>query len=109
MKRAFQFIWVNLELFFWITALVWLFLMNPMSTHFTLCPIQNLGFNFCPGCGIGHSLHHIMHLDIHASFSDHPLGIFALIVIIFRIFTLLKTLLKTETYGIKAFTHDSRG
>ncbi|MEE4259809.1 MAG: DUF2752 domain-containing protein [Bacteroidales bacterium] len=107
MKRVFQFIWANLELFFWIIALIYLFSMNADSTHFTLCPIKNLGFNFCPGCGIGHSLHHIMHLDIRASFSEHPLGIFALIVIILRIFTLVKNLFKTQTYGIKTFTHDT--
>lgn len=109
MKRVLQFIWSNLELIFWITALIYLFSINPESTHFTLCPIKNVGFNFCPGCGLGHSLHQMMHLNFRASFSDHPLGIFAFIVILFRIFTLFKNLIKTETYGIKTFTHGPRG
>jgi hypothetical protein len=109
MKRVFQFIWTNLELFFWITALALLFMVIPENTHFTLCPIKNLGFGFCPGCGLGHALHHLMHLNFRASIAEHPLGFFAFIVIILRIFTLFKNLLKTETYGIKTFTNDSRG
>jgi hypothetical protein len=99
MKKVLPFLWSNLELFFWVIALVYLFTINPESTHFTLCPFSNLGFNFCPGCGMGHALHHLMHFDIRSSISDHPLGIFALIIIILRIYKLVKNLFKTNTYG----------
>ena len=80
----------NIELIFWLGALIWLFLDNPLENHFTFCPIKNLGFSFCPGCGIGHSISFLLHGNLEQSFDSHPLGIFALIVIIHRIITLIK-------------------
>jgi len=107
MKKTVQFIWSNLELLFWVTALVYLFFINPVGTHFTFCPIKNLGFNFCPGCGLGHSIHYAMTLNIRESFSHHPLGFFALLVLLSRIFKLIRNLFKTQYYEFKTFTNDS--
>ncbi len=80
----------NIELIFWLGALIWLFFDNPLENHFTFCPIKNLGFSFCPGCGIGHSISFLLHGNLKQSFDSHPLGIFALMVIIHRIITLTK-------------------
>ena len=95
MNRVVEFIKKNFELLFWVTALVLLFTMVPSSSHFTLCPLANLGFSFCPGCGIGHAVHHAMWLRFTASFAAHPLGIFALIIILFRIIKLILKPIKT--------------
>jgi hypothetical protein len=81
---------INIELFFWIGGLTWLAFMNPSETHFSLCPIKNLGFSFCPGCGLGHSISFLLHGQIKESFQHHPLGVFALMVILMRIFQLIK-------------------
>jgi Protein of unknown function (DUF2752) len=81
---------INIELIFWIGGLTYLALMNPSETHFSLCPIKNLGFSFCPGCGLGHSISFLFHGQIKASFHHHPLGIFALVVILGRVFKLIK-------------------
>lgn len=81
---------LNIELLFWISGLIWLFIDNPHENHFSFCPIKNLGFSFCPGCGLGHAISFLFHGNLQQSFDSHPLGIFALIVIIARIFTLLK-------------------
>lgn len=81
--------------------------MNTEGAHFTLCPIKNLGFNFCPGCGIGHSIHYAMTLNIRESFLHHPLGFFALLILLSRIFKLIKNLFKTQNYEFKTFTNDS--
>ena len=81
---------INIELIFWIGGLTWLALINPLETHFTLCPVKNLGFSFCPGCGLGHSISFIFKGQIKESFHHHPLGIFALIVILIRIFRLVR-------------------
>jgi len=80
---------MNLELIFWIAALVILFVIEPSQVHFTLCPISNLGFDFCPGCGLGHSIHYALRLNFQDSFMSHPLGIFAILIIIYRIFKLI--------------------
>lgn len=81
-----------IELIFWLIALLGLAFTNPADAHFTLCPIKNLGFSFCPGCGLGHAISYLLHGDIKQSIEHHPLGIFALIVIIQRIFSLIKNI-----------------
>jgi len=81
---------INIELIFLIGGLIYLAFMNPSETHFSLCPIKNLGFSFCPGCGLGHSISYLFHGQIQESFHHHPLGIFALGVILMRILKLIK-------------------
>ena len=80
------------ELAVWSTGLVCLAIMNPSdTTHFSLCFFKWVGLSFCPGCGVGHSISWLMHGNILQSFQVHPLGIFALIILLCRIFTLIKT------------------
>ncbi|HEY5371346.1 MAG TPA: DUF2752 domain-containing protein [Hanamia sp.] len=86
MKALFQ---KYFELSAWVIALSLLAFMDPQSnTHYSLCPFKFIGISFCPGCGIGHSISYLFHGDLRASFSAHPLGIFALAVILLRIFRL---------------------
>lgn len=83
---------IGFETVIWITGLLYLaFISSLDQTHFTICPIKNLGFEFCPGCGLGHSITQLFHGNFVQSFHTHPLGFFALIIIIHRIYTLLKT------------------
>ena len=107
--NALKFVWKNLELFFWVAAMVLLFFMEPSAGHFTLCPIKNLGFSFCPGCGIGHSIHYALHFNFSESFAHHPLGIFAIIIIFSRIIKLFSNLLNLKQYGYKTFNADTWG
>jgi hypothetical protein len=82
---------VGLEAFIWIAGLIFLaFIPASDSTHFTICPLNNLGFDFCPGCGLGNSISLLFSGDILASIHSHPLGIFALIIILTRIISLIK-------------------
>lgn len=77
------------ELSVWVVALILLATMNPgTDVHYSFCIFKFLGFKHCPGCGLGHSISYLFHGDIRASFSAHPLGIFALAVILFRIYKL---------------------
>lgn len=92
------------ELTAWIVALVLLATMDPgTSTHYSFCIFKFIGIPFCPGCGLGHSISYLFHGDIRASFSAHPLGIFALAVILFRIYKLsslhIFSHLQTNNYG----------
>lgn len=64
--------------------------MNPEGSHFTLCPLQVLGFDFCPGCGLGRSCALLLNGQLEDSFYRHPMGIFAIPVIVFRIIQLLR-------------------
>lgn len=76
----------------WTAALVYLaFFFNPADAHFTICPLSNLGFEYCPGCGLGRSISLLFSGNIVESFQTHILGIPAVIIIIFRIISILKT------------------
>lgn len=75
----------------WTFGLLYLaFIHSPGETHFTVCPLANLGIDFCPGCGLGNSISYLFKGDFISSFVAHPLGIFALIVLTLRIFTIIK-------------------
>ncbi|WP_308379142.1 DUF2752 domain-containing protein [Parapedobacter tibetensis] len=79
-----------IELACWVLALVLLYFSNPHAHHFSLCPLENAGFTWCPGCGLGRSITLLMHGELKASLSMHWLGIPALLIIIHRIYTLSK-------------------
>jgi hypothetical protein len=77
------------ELVFWVAALLSLAITNPTDeTHFTLCPLKLLGFKWCPGCGLGHSVSFLLHGNLHGSLHSHWLGIPAVIIIFHRIYVL---------------------
>ncbi len=86
---------VGPEPFIWIVALLYLAIHNPYAqTEFTICPLRNLGFHYCPGCGLGRAVSFLLHGDIVRSIQTHLLGIPATIILGFRIFSLLNNALK---------------
>ena len=81
-----------LEAFIWIVALLALAFTNPTSdSHYSLCLFKSLGISFCPGCGIGHSISYLFHGQFSQSFHSHPLGLLAIIVLTYRIISILKS------------------
>lgn len=82
---------LGLEGIIWIVSLIYLASFTESNQqHFTICPLSNLGFDYCPGCGLGKSISLILHGNIFESFDFHLLGIPALIIILFRISQLIK-------------------
>ena len=81
----------NLEAIMWSVALIYLMFINPYElNHFSFCLFNIIGIDFCPGCGIGRSISMIYHGDVLGSLKMHPLGIFALTMIFYRIISLLQ-------------------
>ena len=80
---------IPVELVVWVTGLLFLAVAEP-DGHFTLCPLKNAGWNICPGCGLGHSVSLLFKGEFAASVEAHPLGIFAVIILSFRIINLTK-------------------
>jgi hypothetical protein len=78
------------EVVVWILALLLLAFANPEEHHFSLCPVSNLGFTWCPGCGVGRAISCILQGNILGSFKFHWFGIPALVILLYRIFTLSK-------------------
>lgn len=93
---------IPLELIFWITALVLLAMTEPQKHghehHFTLCPMANLGIEWCPGCGIGRAITQLLHGNVAKSLEFHWFGIPALLIILYRIIVLIR--LEIENYKL---------
>lgn len=71
-------------------ALILLYCSRPGTHHFTLCPLANMGFDWCPGCGLGRSIALLLHGEVEASLATHWLGIPALLVLMHRVYILIK-------------------
>jgi len=88
---------IGLEGFIWIAALFYFaFFVNPSETHFTICPLAYAGFEHCPGCGLVISISLLFNGYFSDSFNAHILGIPALLIIIHRIYSIIKFNLKKE-------------
>jgi len=86
----FRWIYRNNELLIWVAALVWIyFAVDPASTGPGLCVFHRLGFDACPGCGIGRSMHAALHFQWALSWKFHWLGIPAIGIILHRIYTII--------------------
>lgn len=82
---------LGFEALVWILGLFYLAsIHSPGETHFTICPLANIGIDFCPGCGLGNSISYLFKGDFISSFNAHPLGVFALIVLTLRIINIIK-------------------
>jgi hypothetical protein len=85
---------IPIELIFWITALVVLagakFPEQQTAAHFTFCPLANLGFDWCPGCGIGRSITALFQGNLGLSFQLHWFGLPALMILLYRISILIR-------------------
>lgn len=97
-KSFIKIIYKNLELIFWIFGLIYLALISPEQTHLSFCPLNNIGMNWCPGCGLGKSISLIFQFRISDAIQFHPLGIFAISIIAYRIIQLIKNI-RREQYG----------
>ena len=79
------------EALIWIVALTFLAFSNPETHHYTLCPLASIGIPYCPGCGLGRSIGYFFRLNLESSFFSHPLGIPAVVVLIYRSVKILIT------------------
>lgn len=82
---------IGLEGFVWISALLYLaFFNDPFKSHFTICPLSNAGFEHCPGCGLGNSVSFLFNGYFSESFDTHLLGIPAIIIIVYHVYSIIK-------------------
>jgi len=99
MKTILKIFGDNFELLFFVSALIFLFIKPEFTDNFSLCVLHNVGFEYCPGCGLGSSIHEGLHLNFRESLSLHPLGIFAVFVITIRIVKLIFSLIRDLKNG----------
>lgn len=96
-KYLFKWLWRKKEAFIWMGALIFLAISDPALHHYTLCPLDNLGFHFCPGCGLGRSVGYFFRLDFKNAFLSHPLGIPAAILLAYQS---VKIILKPVNFNL---------
>jgi hypothetical protein len=86
-----------IEAFIWMAGLVILATLHPEEDqHISICFFNSMGFKFCPGCGLGRSLAFLMHGEIARSLQLHPLGPFALLVLLYRICQLMNRFIREK-------------
>ena len=88
---------IPIEAIVWTAGLLVLALIDSGNDHFSLCFLKNAGFDFCPGCGLGKSISLFFDGELNASLRAHPLGVFAVLILTFRIVNLTKLYFKN--YG----------
>jgi uncharacterized protein DUF2752 len=93
----------------WVLALGFLYFMDVESTSASLCVFKSVGFNSCPGCGIGHAIHHALHFDLVQSIKEHILGIPATLGILYMIIEPFISLKKSNNNGSKRHVLDLTG
>ena len=89
------------EAYLWILGLLFLGIAAPEG-EWTICPLSNLGFEHCPGCGLGRSVSLLLRGEFRASWDMHPLGGMALIILIARsiyLFINNSTIKSHNSYG----------
>ena len=84
LKYFAQWLWYKKEALIWIAAMAILAISNPAIHHYSLCPLDNLGISYCPGCGLGRSIAYFFRLDFMSSFLSNPLGIPAVFLFVHR-------------------------
>jgi Protein of unknown function (DUF2752) len=88
-----------LELIFWIGSIAAILTINPEVEAFSLCPLHNLGIEWCPGCGLGKAMNLLARGEFQASWQLHPASALAYGVIFHRIYVLSKQLKNSAHYG----------
>lgn len=82
---------IPLEGYIWIISLIILAFINLNGeSHFSICPLGSFGLDFCPGCGLGKSIHYFINFNFSDSQHSHPLGGIAFLILSHRIIFLLR-------------------
>ena len=75
----------------WIIGLAALVLLAPsLENSVSICIPSALGFDFCPGCGLGASIGHLVRGELAESWAAHPLAVPTVAILIGRIIHLAR-------------------
>lgn len=80
----------HLEAFIWIAALIALACTSPVEQCSSLCPLSQMGISWCPGCGLGHAISWLFRAEFMHSIEAHPLGIPAVVILLWRIISIFR-------------------
>lgn len=75
-------------------GLLLLALMSPSDAGSSLCLFDWIGFDFCPGEGLGHSISYTFRGNFEAALEAHFAGPAAVLILTLRIFYIWKNMIK---------------
>ena len=79
------------EAWMWIIGLGVLMLLAPsLENSISICIPSALGIDFCPGCGLGASIGHLVRGELTESWAAHPLAMPTVAILIGRIIHLTR-------------------
>ncbi|WP_212001046.1 DUF2752 domain-containing protein [Chitinophaga sp. HK235] len=81
---------LNPELLAWPAGLLCLFFLDPAANHPSLCLLKNVGIPFCPGCGLGHGVHYLLHGQWREAVHHHWLAPVVVATLLYRTFQLAR-------------------
>ena len=87
----------HIEWIAFLTGLVLMATMNPYETGKTFCLIERAGIPYCSGHGLGHSIAFLFRGEFQKSINSNLFGIFAVLILGFRIVSIWLNLFKTKT------------
>jgi hypothetical protein len=82
-----------LEVPVFIAGLFALALMDPLNSGPDLCLLEFMGYPYCPGDGLGHSIAYFFRGELSSAFEANFMGPFAVGMLLFRIIYLSKQLI----------------
>ena len=84
---------LHIEWIVFVIGLLHLSTMSTQNTSHTLCMFEWIGFKYCLGEGLGHSIAYVFQGDIKSSIQANFMGPVAVFVLSFRILSIWTKLL----------------
>ncbi len=75
--------------------------MNPYEDGTSWCLFDALGFSYCPGEGLGHSIAFLFRGDVKEAFNANLMGPFVVIGLSIRILSIWKDLLIKQSMDLQ--------
>jgi hypothetical protein len=98
-KKAFflHYEWLALTM-----ALLAMALLNPESASASVCPLDLMGFESCPGQGLGKSIAYSFRGEFQESIKAHPVGLVSILIIMGRIGSIFKRNSQLSKFKVKS-------
>lgn len=95
----------HIEWVAFLAGLIFMATLDPYSNGIDFCLFDAIGLTFCPGEGLGHSIAFFFRGEIEHSLQANLMGPFAVAALSFRIFSIWKNLLISNTKDLTETTN----
>lgn len=100
-----KFIHQHSEWMVFLFGLILMATMNPYTTGTSFCLLDAMGFAYCPGEGLGHSIAFLFRGEIKMALDANLMGPLVVVGLSARILSIWKDLLKKQTTDLQEEYH----